>query len=118
MKRTDIYRELIDLANSLDEHVTPGEVALALLELTWTLEPIEEFESEDEDSPGRFQVGDLVRLTGKSWDSFDLRGKTARVHSVTSWAEPEISDPDGKGRWFSIYVNSHYDYSAERVEDE
>lgn len=46
MTRTDLYDELLGLANSLDDSVTPNYAALALQELVWRLDALYEFEEE------------------------------------------------------------------------
>jgi hypothetical protein len=72
-----------------------------------------------ENTPERswLQPGDLVRLTGASWERFGLLGQTAFVVEIDLDGDALIEDPSGGV--LAIYARPpEIDYSAERVDED
>lgn len=59
--------------------------------------------------------GEIVKLTGDSWDRLNMRGQTAVVIDIDLDGDPLIEDP--AGGVLAIYQDlPEIDYSAERLE--
>lgn len=63
------------------------------------------------------QPDDRVRLTGESWDHFEMRGQTARVVDIDLNGDPLIEDPVGGLLAVFTKPAAGIDYSAEMIEE-